>query len=59
MQLTLFENEVELKPTMAMFINSDLAEYNKKARVFIKYLKKNITGTDKKNNVIKAEFAQF
>ena len=38
-------------------INSDLAEYNKSKGILI--LKKNITGTDKKNNIIKAEFAKF
>ena len=56
-QLTLFENEVRVKTYDGYVINSDLAEYNKSKGILI--LKKNITGTDKDNNVIKAEFAKF
>ena len=56
-QLTLFENEVRVKTYDGYVINSDLAEYNKSKGILI--LKKNITGTDKKNHVIKAEFAKF
>ena len=56
-QLSLFENEVKVKTTDGYIINSDSAEYNKNAGILI--LKKNITGIDKENNIIKASLAQY
>ena len=48
---SLFENEVQVKTEEGYILSSDLAEYNKDTGILI--LKKNITGTDKENNIIK------
>ena len=56
-KISIFESEVKVKTSDGYEITSDLAEYNKDTGILI--LKKNITGVDKYNNIIKTEFAKY
>ena len=54
---TIFENEVSVLTSEGDNIISDFAEYDKDLGILI--LKKNITLTDKYNNVLKTNFAEY
>ena len=56
-EVTIFENEVEVKTQEGYLIKSDFAEYNKKKGMLT--FKNNIVATDIKKNIISADFAEY